>query len=239
MVCLVLGFFQSFAWWLGIGYLMLWTLLLMWASIVIQSGYFIQSVNRFDNAAGKVFLTFDDGPVIQTQKILDLCKKYKVSVSFFCVGEKILKYPSLVQRIVNEGHTLGNHSFSHSFGFPLKGVSVLRKEIRRTQDIIREITGRQTFFFRPPYGVTNPLVAAAVKPFNLKVIGWSVRSFDTGTTTKSRVLKRVAGSISTGSILLFHDTVPYIAELFEEVIEICRAKGLEPVALHQHVNTDE
>ena len=98
----------------------------------------------------KIFLTFDDGPIPGlTDWLLDLLAEKEVRATFFCVGQNIKKHPELFQRIVNEGHAVGNHSFNHLNGFETPR-DVYLKNIQITDDAIEEL-GIQTDLFRPPY----------------------------------------------------------------------------------------
>ncbi len=96
----------------------------------------------------KVFLTFDDGPSEYTLKILEILKKFKIKATFFVCGKNCQKYPSVLRQILNEGHSLGHHSFSHS----LKFFFNFKKEIEKTNEIFKEIVGKETKLFRPPWG---------------------------------------------------------------------------------------
>ena len=113
----------------------------------------------------------------------------------------------------------------------------MRKEIEKTDALIKEITGKQVKFFRPPYGVTNPFLAKALKRTGHTVIGWSLRTFDT-MKNKQQVLNKLETEISNGGIILFHDTNPETAELLEQAIDIIKNKGMEIIRLDYLMNDE-
>src|ERR1044072_6249085 len=114
----------------------------------LPTSYFVQ---RTGDRPGLLALTFDDGPAPRwTPAILDILKQEQVPATFFIIGKNGQAYPDLVKRIVNEGHELGNHTFTH----PNLGeipLSLTELELNATQRLIESETGRSTVLFRPPY----------------------------------------------------------------------------------------
>lgn len=158
---------------------------------------------RIPNDEKKIFLTFDDGPIPGlTDWLLDLLAEKEVRATFFCVGQNIKKHPELFQRIVNEGHAVGNHSFNHLNGFETPR-DVYLKNIQITDDAIEEL-GIQTDLFRPPYG---RLKYTQRKELNHKrIIMWDVLSKDyLQTLDKEKVLQETINATESGSIIVFHD----------------------------------
>lgn len=239
LLCAILGVNSTLFWYVGLAFIIVWLVLLIFASITIRSGFFIRTINFVENSSNAVFLSFDDGPVEETAKILDLLKTHKAKASFFCVGKQGKLFPEIVNRMRDEGHSIGNHSFNHGFRFPLLGVAKIKSEIQKTQDAIHEISGQEVIFFRPPFGVTNPLIAKALQGVRVIAIGWSVRSFDTSTKNKQAVINRIRKQIKPGSIILMHDTVPYIIDLLEDVLILCKEKNLIPLPLHEEIKINE
>ena len=149
-----------------------------------------------------LFLTFDDGPTPNvTEWVLDILAKYNAKATFFCVGKNVEKYPELYKRIVHEGHSVGNHTYSHIKGWK---VSV--------EDYIYNIERAANFInsklFRPPYGEITIPKAKALKKLGYKIIMWDVVAIDWNPTistkkTASNVLKNTA----SGSIVVFHDSI--------------------------------
>jgi len=201
------------------------------SSFIIQSGVYITTINRGDPGKNTVAITFDDGPCEQTSEILLLLEKYKAKASFFLIGNKIERFKDIVKQIHNKKHTIGSHSYHHNNLFPLLAPSEIEKEISDAQQIIKSITGYEPVFFRPPFGVTNPLIAKAMKQFKVKTIGWSVRSLDTVTESPDKIINRIMDKIKPGSIVLLHDTSKNVIPVLEELLLYCAKINLQPVSL--------
>ena len=200
--------------------------LLFYASYSIEAGVYVKSFCRNKRGGRVVSLTFDDGvePLL-TEKVLDVLKKYDVKATFFVIGSKVEKYPEIVRRIIDEGHLVGNHSYSHSSIFPLKSSKKIVEELVRTNNILRDKCGvNDVRYFRPPFGVTNPNIAKAIKNTEFESVGWSIRSFDTNIkSSREKVARRVLSKLKNGSVILLHDIVPD-SDLLLELI-ICGIKG--------------
>ena len=153
-----------------------------------------------------VALTFDDGPDARsTPMLLDLLQAEKIEAAFFCVGKKVATDPELAARIVREGHLLQNHSYAHSPFTNFFSVARLRAELSQTQTAIEKAAGVVPQFFRPPMGLSNPRIFRAAREFDLKVIGWSVRSLDTICADPEKIVARIARRLESGAIILLHD----------------------------------
>ena len=100
-------------------------------------------------------LTFDDGPdPLYTPRLLDLLKQYNMKATFFLVGSHAEKHPEVVKRIHSEGHLIGIHNYVHKSNWFMRPVTV-RKQVKRTDDIIYSITGERSSYYRPPWGIVN------------------------------------------------------------------------------------
>ena len=195
-----------------------WLTITSYGVFSIQSGVFISAQNTIQPIDNQVAITFDDGPHPNTAKILDILKQYNAKATFFIVGENAEKYPELVKRIANEGHTIGNHTYSHKHTFPIFGLNEIIEDISKTSIIIKKLTGKQPQFFRPPFGVTNPRIAKAVNKLNLKTIGWNIRSLDTKIKNPERVVSRVNKRIKPGSVILLHDYTDSYSKILEQIL---------------------
>lgn len=158
-------------------------------------------------------LTFDDGPNENTLSILDILKKNNVNATFFCIGKNIEKHPGILKRIMEEGHVVGNHSYSHSNFFDFYRKKRLIAEIRKTDALIESISGKKVQLFRPPYGVTNPSIRRALEVTKHKVIGWNIRSLDGILKDEKIIFARIKKRIAPGGIVLLHDTSHTVAIL--------------------------
>lgn len=211
--------------------------LAVYASAYIGSGVYLRTLCRVRTNKRMIALTFDDGPdLVHTPKVLDVLSAYGVSALFFCVGNKAELYPDIVKRMVDEGHVLGNHSYSHSNGFPVLGRKHMRSDLKYCTDILERISGKRITFFRPPFGVINPTIGSLVREFGFQTIGWSIRSLDTMSCSRARILSRVMKRVHPGAIVLLHDNQEYSEQLVEQLIVGIRASGYEIVSLERLIN---
>lgn len=220
---LVMMFFLSFLseikWWYLLLLFLFWLVLTVWGSSDIRLGYFVKTYyNNPIEKERKISLTFDDGPHPMTEKVLDVLRKYNVQATFFCIGTQIEKYPDIFRRIVEEGHIVGNHSYSHSNSFGIFSTEKVADEIKNTNEIIERVSGKKVLFFRPPFGVTNPRIAKAIAKTGHYVIGWNNRSLDTVIKEELKILKRVKSKIKPGGIILLHDTSLKTVNVLEQIL---------------------
>ena len=192
--------------WVYIFCFILFSAVVIWGSFDIQLGYFVNSFTHKRTKIKEVALTFDDGPTEFTPKFLDLLKENNIKATFFCIGNQIEKYPETFQRIIAESHTVGNHTFSHSYNTGFLSTSKMIEEIEKCDDVILNVGNIKTDLYRPPFGVTNPNIAKAIKKTNKKSIGWNVRSLDTVIDDEKKIYNRITKNIKKGSIILLHDT---------------------------------
>jgi peptidoglycan/xylan/chitin deacetylase (PgdA/CDA1 family) len=207
--------------------------LLAYGAASIGSQFFVRSICRGNRADG-VALTFDDGPHPEmTPAIMEILERYSCKGTFFLTGSKIAGNEMIVESLFRAGHTIGNHSFSHSNLFPLFKRHRIEEEIRDTNCLIERVTGTPVLYFRPPFGVTNPTIARALGGMKMKVTGWSIRSFDTLNVAPLKVVKRIMRKVGGGDIILLHDTSRNILEVMEALIPEIRKRGLHCVTLQQ------
>lgn len=191
---------------------------LVYASYSIGSGVYVKAYCRGKTSRCRIAITFDDGiDLNQTPRVLDMLQKYNVKAAFFIIGEKGNQYPELLKRIVSEGHLLGNHSYSHKGWFPLLSKGSIMRELQKTEYVLATI-GSHAKLFRPPFGVTNPTIGAAVRSLNYNVIGWSIRSFDTCNWPIDKTIAHIKSRLHPGAILLLHDNLPQSDVLLEAVL---------------------
>ncbi len=206
--------------------------LLVRGSASVRASWYLRMRCRARRAGRRVALTFDDGPDPQrTPAVLDLLARQGVRATFFVVGARAEAHPELVRRMVAEGHVVGNHSYTHSWRFPLRSLGRTMEELRRTGEVLHRITGRQPRLFRPPFGVTNPTIARAVRRLGLDPVGWSIRSLDTMGQSPERVAARILRRLHPGAVILLHDRCAGSERLVGLLVEGLRSRGLEPVTL--------
>lgn len=148
-----------------------------------------------------VFLTFDDGPTPGiTEWILDELSKHNAKATFFCLGKNVEQYPNLCERILAEGHRLGNHTYSHQ-----KGWSMSLERYVEDVDFAHQLI--RSDLFRPPYGRITPSQARVLSE-RYHLIMWDVLSQDyNNMISPRRCLRNVTKHVRAGSIVVFHDSV--------------------------------
>jgi peptidoglycan-N-acetylglucosamine deacetylase len=201
---------------------------------VLSAQFFLPVMYQGDPNSNKIAITFDDGPIpVMTEKILDVLNAHKVPAAFFCIGNRVSDYPNLIKRIHESGHLIGNHSYWHGAMFDLQSPDKIFKELADTDVAIQKVIHKKPNFFRPPFGVTNPMVAAAVKRRGYKTIGWTVRSFDTMTRNGQTLLDRVTRSLKGGDVILFHDYSLATLEILPAFLEEVASLGLKVVRVDE------
>jgi len=210
-----------------------WLAILVLGSIFIQWNFYFFSHSHGDRNSSEISITFDDGPDDTiTPKILSILENHNIRAAFFCVGNKIEKYPEIFKNIVEKGHIAGNHSYSHSFWFDFYSSERMAEEISKTDELILKLSGKKNRFFRPPYGVTNPMLRKALKKTGQISVGWSLKSNDT-VKNPDHVLLNLYKKLKNGDIVLFHDTIPATPELIEQFIINAKNTGKRFVRLDE------
>jgi len=170
-----------------------------------ESQIFGRTLVHGSRSEKKIALTFDDGPNDPaTSQILKVLGEYQVPATFFVVGQHAERCPDTVHGIIEGGHELGNHTFSHK-SLALRPTATIEDEIDRGSDAIAAITGVAPKLLRPPYGSRNPMLFAAAKKRNLPLVQWSLPAFDWTVQPAQRVVDRVVPGAKNGDVLLFHD----------------------------------
>ena len=182
-----------------------------------------------------ITLTFDDGPNENTLPVLDVLKKHNVKATFFCIGKNIEKHPEILKRIVDEGHIVGNHSYSHSNVFDFYRKDRVIGEIQKTDALIESISGKKVQLFRPPYGVTNPSIRRALEVTKHKVIGWNIRSLDGILKDEKIIFARIRNRIAPGGIVLLHDTA-HSVKILERLMLYLEENEYKVVSIEELLN---
>lgn len=218
--------------WIYVALALLLGSVLFYGSYFIHSNFHLPVVCRGASTKNEIALTFDDGPEANhTNQILDILKQNQVHATFFCIGNKIEQNQILIKRMEDEGHLIGNHSYSHHFFFDLFSKNRMKRELQDTNRIVEEVTNKKMKFFRPPYGVTTPVLAKAIRETGMLPVGWSVRSMDTVIKSESKLIERLSADLKPGDVILLHDTARVTINSLQLIISAIRNKGFTPVRL--------
>ncbi len=161
------------------------------------------------NSAMKIALTFDDGPHPRyTPQILDILKKYGIRATFFLIGENVELYPDLAKRILDEGHEIGNHTFTH-MKISDTSKEQLKREMENCEQALFELTEYRPTLFRPPQGRLDKKVETLAEMFDYKVILWNIDTRDWAHESPEAIKHNVITNIESGSIILMHDFIAH------------------------------
>ena len=230
-------FWYSMPWWVYVLLLLVYTGVVVWGAMKIHSGFFMPVYCAASTTEKVVALTFDDGPLtFYTPEILDILKQEQAPAAFFCIGNRIEGQEPLLKRMQEEGHIIGNHSFSHHFWFDLFSDEKMLTELRLVDAAVEKVIGKRPRLFRPPYGVTNPNVRRATQTGNYSPIGWNIRSLDTVSKEADKLLSRITDSLQPGSIILLHDSVALTVQILPTLIAHVRKEGYTIKRVDQLLN---
>jgi peptidoglycan/xylan/chitin deacetylase (PgdA/CDA1 family) len=172
------------------------------------------------------YLTFDDGPNPEhTPRLLDLLAEHGARASFFLVGQKVERYPALVERIVAEGHMLGNHSYSHWSFKPMSLTQKLR-EIRLTDELLQAFDQRRHHRMRPPHGHMAPSLLLHFATRRRSLVYWSYDSLDYQEQGSEVLVARLRNDPpAAGDIVLMHDDSGKAGDALDVLLPEWLAKG--------------
>lgn len=193
--------------------------------LLIRFNYFLVATNRMPGT--HCLLTFDDGPDPDlTPKILDILAKHEIKAFFFVIGQKAEAHPAICQRILQEGHGLGNHSYSHHPFMSLFSKKRLHAELTKSQEVFRTLFGKKAMWFRPPIGYTNPNYASVLRKMGLRTMGWTLRSYDSVLSTPEKLHRRLITRIRPGQIVLLHDNLAVSTKVLDGFISEAKTNGI-------------
>ena len=170
-----------------------------------------------ENSEKEIYLTFDDSPTPKfTLWILNLLSSLSIKATFFCIGEFAEKYPEIIDAILNNGHQIGNHTYSHKNGL-LSSNKTYLQDIDRCKNILPN-----TNLFRPPFGKMYPWQIRKIKE-KYKIIMWDVLSYDfTKNISSNKLKENILKNTKSGSIIVFHDNKKSEKILKENLEEILK-----------------
>lgn len=209
-----------------------WSLLVFWGCYSVGSNFFIKIICRAETNKKEIAISFDDGPAKNyTPEILQILNSEKVKATFFCIGNRIAGNENILRLIRDEGHIIGNHSYSHHFWFDMYSAKKMQADLKQMDAAMQSVTGLKPKLFRPPYGVTNPNVKKAIIHGGYIPVGWSVRSMDTVIKDENKLLNKINAGIKPGAVFLFHDSSKTTLTVLPEFIREVKKRGYEIIPL--------
>lgn len=195
-------------------------------------GRFVLSRIKTNNR--EIALTFDDGPhPDNTPRLLQILREAAAKATFFVSGTNLEAYPALLKTVVEEGHEIGNHSFSHKKIAQLNPIGYWQ-EIEKASKLIQQYAPSDSmpYLFRPPYGELNLDIIRLILKHNLTYAGWTIDSKDSYIKSKNRLADFInATPVRPGDILLFHEDYPDTIEAMLEIIKDLRSRGFRLVTM--------
>ena len=223
--------------WIYILLFLIYSFVVFRGCISIEAGYFIRSICSLNTTEKVIAISFDDGHSAEyTPTILSILKEQNIEATFFCIGNRIKGNENIVLQTINEGHIIGNHSYTHHFFFDMYSSKNMLLDLQKMDTELQQVTGLKPLLFRPPYGVTNPNLKRAIIKGNYTSIGWNVRSMDTVAKDKDLLFKKITGSLAPGAVYLFHDTCAITAEVLPSFIRFVKDEVYKIVRLDKLLN---
>lgn len=209
-----------------------YSVILFWGCYNVGSSFFIKIVCKADTDRKEIAISFDDGPAENyTSKILAILNTENVKATFFCIGNRIAGNETVLKQVQADGHIIGNHSYSHHFWFDMYSAKKMEDDLEKMDAEMERVTGLKPKLFRPPYGVTNPNLAKAIKNGGYTPVGWSVRSMDTVIKDGKKMLAKINEGIKPGAVFLFHDTSKTTLDILPEFIQEVKKRGYRIIPL--------
>lgn len=216
-----------------------WVLVTFLGATNIRWNYFFVSLCKQEMIDKKaVALTFDDGPSENTLEILKVLRKYDVKATFFCIGHKIDEHPEIFRQILEEGHQVGNHSYSHASTIGFFSTKALIEEYTACNKAAKSHGNVEMKLFRPPFGVTNPKIKSALKATGLQPMGWSIRSYDALFKSENFIFKQTTTNVKSGDVFLLHDTKPHSIAVLERLLLFLQKRNFKLLPLGSLFNID-
>eukprot|EP00835_Amoeboradix_gromovi_P000661 NODE_24_length_36516_cov_0.652470.p14 type:complete len:222 gc:universal NODE_24_length_36516_cov_0.652470:14142-13477(-) len=211
-------------------------MLSLFARIAVSQAIYTKCVNK-----NMVALTLDDGPSGNTQSYLDLFKTQGIRVTFFVVGTQMEKFPGLVRKIYNAGHSVAGHTYTHHDLAKDLSDEQVYQEVKKANNLINKETGRWPSFMRPPYGSLDPAATKVITGprLGMKIVLWDVDSNDwkvPETLTEAQSVQNMLDPLSQpndGHIILTHEIHSVVLKNLKTVVTQYKAKGYKFVKLHE------
>lgn len=189
-----------------------------------------QEYAQEDTEQKKVAISFDDGPhPTYTEQLLDGLKKRGVKATFFVTGEHAALHPDIIRRMNEEGHLIGNHTYSH-IQLNASNRERFKEELIRTNEVIAGITGEEVLYVRPPYGSWDKTLE---EELNMFPVLWTVDPLDWCSSNASCIVRSVVGEVKENDIILMHDYYETSVTAALEIVDELLAEGYTFVTVEE------
>ncbi len=185
------------------------------------------------NGSKRIALTFNNNPhPTQTKRILDILDTYGVKATFFMIGVNVQNYPDVAREVLDRGHEVGNHTYSHSH-LNQMGTGRLSEELEKCEDVLEDLCEYRPHLFRPPEGYISDGVMECAEQGDYSLVLWSVDTRDWEVKSANHIVETVLSKVKAGDIILMHDYVyqSKTPEALEILLPKLLALGYEPVTV--------
>jgi peptidoglycan-N-acetylglucosamine deacetylase len=187
----------------------------------------------------EIALTFDDGPSSRsTPRILEILKQNNIKATFFVLGKFVERNKDVLKMVADGGHVIGNHTFTHASG-KITDLEKIRRELQKTDILIKDVTGQSTMYFRPPFGFENWRFLTEAELMGYHVVLWTLDVADWDSNrTSDEMVKKIIRNTKNGSIILLHDGGAHrdaVIEALPEIIKAMKNEGYKFVTIDEMI----
>ncbi|MCF6469755.1 polysaccharide deacetylase family protein [Nonomuraea sp. MG754425] len=175
-------------------------------------------------------LTFDDGPGEHTRALLKTLSKAGAKATFFLVGKRVEQRPGVVKQLAAQGHAIGNHTYSHA-SLPAYSDNEILDELKVTQNLIKNVTGKEPRLYRPPYGHTDERVLGLAGQTELAQVMWTGSTLDWSLRDTKKIKDVVLKLAKRDGVILMHDVVPQTVAAMPEILTELKKRGYHLVTV--------
>jgi len=167
--------------------------------------WFGRTFTGLDRGSKLLALTFDDGPNDPyTLRLLEILAKHEVRATFFVIGRYVQQRPDMVRELVNAGHVVGNHTFSHPL-LIFKTLATIKNELETCRRALIDAVGEPSNLFRPPFGGRRPAILRIAWQLDLEPVMWNVTGYDWNAPSAEHIERKVVNRVRGGDVILLHD----------------------------------
>lgn len=199
-------------------------------------------IKSVDNNEMKIALSFDDGPhPLYTPEILYILREHQIKATFFVIGKNASYYPEILSHLNEEGHEIGNHTFTHSLKKNINKKD-MTEELQKSSEIIKKICGYEVRLFRPPGGILNNSIRETANDLGYKIVLWNIDTRDWANVSVDSITKNVLQNTKSGSIILFHDYIyknSPTAEALRTIIPTLKERGYLFVTVGELIDSSQ
>ena len=212
------------------------SLLFLLRLLMLSSVAEVKVYRSVETEKKQIAITFDDGPhPVLTPRILEILAKYNIPATFFMVGQNVLNYPDAARAVIEAGHEVGNHTFTHPHLAGLNEHAIM-DEIGKCEDALEELCEYRPHLLRTPQGALTPSLERCLLDDDYILVLWSLDTRDWENKSTAHVVRTVLEKVQAGDIILMHDFIGHNSktpEALEKIIPVLLSQGYEFVSVSE------